>query len=209
LADGEIVYSYLTDQEFYDIRDRFIPNGQSLRFTGNPRDFFGGGDIYSPQGEYLGSYQQISIDDPAHNLAYEVRERFRDPETYKRAAVGALIGIAISRAGRGGTRGPARISPGSLPASEEAAALKTIQHIDAGTKPAGAVGTKWGTKFFNKNGDLPGPSGATSPYREYRVASGPGGANVRRIVKNELTGEMYYSWTHYGDTGKPAFVKIR
>jgi guanyl-specific ribonuclease Sa len=105
----------------------------------------------------------------------------------------------------------ARIMPGSLPAAEEAALLRTLKHIDAGTTPTGSLAKKWGTHFKNWDGDLPGASGPASPYREYRVApaSGVSGAGTNRVVVNSQTGEMYYTWTHYGDTAAPAFVKIR
>ncbi|WP_185734619.1 RHS repeat-associated core domain-containing protein, partial [Burkholderia sp. Bp9031] len=105
----------------------------------------------------------------------------------------------------------ARIAPGSLPAAEESALLNTLSHIDNGTVPTGPLAKKWGTQFKNWAGDLPGGQGPTSPYREYRVAPSPGttGAGTNRIVMNNQTGEMYYTWTHYGDTGNPAFVQIR
>jgi len=104
-----------------------------------------------------------------------------------------------------------RITPGSLPAEEEAALLRTLRHIDAGTTPTGPLQTKWGTKFKNWNGDLPGAQGPSSPYREYRVAPPPGtsGPGARRVVVNTSTGDVYYTWTHYGDSGPPAFVQIR
>lgn len=46
---------------------------------------------------------------------------------------------------------------------------------------------------------------------EYRVAppAGSKNAGTRRIVKNVDTGEMFYTWTHYGDAGNPAFLRIR
>jgi hypothetical protein len=68
-----------------------------------------------------------------------------------------------------------------------------------------------GDPFRNRLGDLPGGRGASSPYREYRVSPPPGtaGPGVRRIVANPATGETYYTWTHYGDAGSPAFVRIR
>ncbi|WP_408733303.1 ribonuclease domain-containing protein [Burkholderia cepacia] len=105
----------------------------------------------------------------------------------------------------------ARIAPGSLPAAEESALLNTLSHIDNGTVPTGPLAKKWGTQFKNWAGDLPGGQGPTSPYREYRVAPSPGttGAGANRIVANSQTGEMYYTWTHYGDAGNPAFVQIR
>lgn len=105
----------------------------------------------------------------------------------------------------------ARILPGSLSAAEENAVLNTIKHIDAGTRPTGSLAKRWGIKFENRKEDLPGPTGADSPYLEYRVAPSPGttGAGANRIVVNKHTGEMYYTWTHYGDNEGPAFVKVR
>ncbi|PSJ42216.1 polymorphic toxin-type HINT domain-containing protein [Allosphingosinicella deserti] len=105
----------------------------------------------------------------------------------------------------------AMIAPGSLPAIEENAVVTTLQHIDAGTMPAGSLAKKWGTQFKNWAGDLPGNQGPTSPYAEYRVAPSPGtsGAGTNRVVVNSQTGEAYYTWTHYGDTGNPPFVQIR
>jgi len=105
----------------------------------------------------------------------------------------------------------ARITPGSLPAAVEASLLRTLAHIDAGTTPTGSLATKWGTSFKNWAGDLPGAKGADSPYLEYRVSppAGTSGAGPLRVVVNTQTGEMYYTWTHYGDAGTPAFVQIR
>lgn len=105
----------------------------------------------------------------------------------------------------------ARIAPGSLPSEEEAAVLQTLQHIDAGTNPVGPLKKKWGTKFQNVGGDLPGGQYPASPYREYRVAPAPGtiGPGARRIVADTTTGEIYYTWTHYGDSGFPPFVQVR
>jgi RHS repeat-associated protein len=130
-------------------------------------------------------------------------------------AAAAGVGVAISTVRKAAQKGAskiiARIAPGSLPAAEEAAVLATLKHIDDGTKPAGALAKKWGTKFKNKAGDLPGSKGPASPYKEYRVAPSAGqtGAGPNRIVVNTKTGEMYYTWTHYGDSGQPAFVQIR
>ncbi|MBI1372973.1 MAG: ribonuclease [Phycisphaera sp.] len=107
--------------------------------------------------------------------------------------------------------GPAKIVPGSLPAEEEAALLRTLQHIDAGTVPSGPTARRWRIPFENWAGDLPGGSYASSPYTEYRVAppAGTAGGGVRRIVVDNQTGEVYYTWTHYGTAGNPPFVTIR
>jgi len=114
------------------------------------------------------------------------------------------------------TAEPPWITPGSLPAAEEAAVEATLKNIDSGTKPSGPLVKKWGTRFNNRptdNGtkDLPGGSYDQSPYMEYRVAPEPGtpGAGVRRVVYDTSNGKIYYTWTHYGDAGYPPFVRIR
>ncbi len=106
---------------------------------------------------------------------------------------------------------PPWITAGALPAEEEGALLCALRHIENGTKPTGALSRKWGTCFRNRNLDLPGPCAKSSPYLEYRVAPKPGtvGAGARRVVVDCQTGEMYYTWTHYGQSGAPPFVRIR
>jgi guanyl-specific ribonuclease Sa len=102
------------------------------------------------------------------------------------------------------------ITPGSLPAVEEAAVLRTLEHIDAGTVPSG-LSRRWGVRFNNRDGDLPGARSQASPYREYRVAPPPGTRlpGPMRVVVDSATRAIYYTWTHYGDGGFPAFVRIR
>ena len=101
--------------------------------------------------------------------------------------------------------------PGTLSAADEAAFAGALSYINAGTKPSGALAKKWGTQFKNLEGELPGAQGLASPYVEYRVAPSAGqiGAGTNRIVVNSQTGEVYYTWTHYGTSGNPPFVKIR
>jgi guanyl-specific ribonuclease Sa len=109
------------------------------------------------------------------------------------------------------TRGIERLSLAQLSAAEQAAVLETLQHIDAGTQPTGPLAKKWRAQFKNWSGDLPGPRGESSPFREFRVEPAPGtaGAGPRRIVTNPQTREVFYTWTHYGDSGEPAFVQLR
>jgi RHS repeat-associated protein len=104
---------------------------------------------------------------------------------------------------------PSWITPGSLPPGEEESLLNTLGSIDNGTVPAGPTGIKWGSVFKNWAGDLPGGQGPASPYQEYRVDPGSPDAGTLRVVQNSTTGETYYTWTHYGDTGCPSFVRIR
>lgn len=69
-------------------------------------------------------------------------------------------------------------------------------------------GMKWGASFGNRDGDLPGGSN----YKEYYVQKRPGDPTYhgsRRLVIHNSSKRVYYSWTHYGDNGQPAFVRIR
>lgn len=103
------------------------------------------------------------------------------------------------------------ISADSLSPAEASALDKTLGYIDSGTTPSGPLASKWGTPFKNWDAPLPGGVGPDSPYLEYRVAPPPGtaGAGPLRVVYNPDSGAMYYTWTHYGDAGDPAFVRIR
>ncbi|WP_251862291.1 ribonuclease domain-containing protein [Clostridium sp. Marseille-Q2269] len=98
------------------------------------------------------------------------------------------------------------IMPKSLPLEEEQAVLNTLKYIDNGTKPSSSLAKRWGIKFGNYQQYLP-----NGKYVEYRVSPpvGTTNAGARRIVQNVETGELYYTWTHYGDAAKPAFVRIR
>ena len=121
-------------------------------------------------------------------------------------AIGESIGGAVAAAPTAGKVIVPRLLPGSLPVEEETAVLRTLSHIDDGTVPAGPTGTRWGIPFNNRGGDLPGDKGALpTPYTEFRVDPGPGtvGAGARRIVVDNASGAIYYTWTHYGQAGTP------
>jgi RHS repeat-associated protein len=149
----------------------------------------------------------------AASLALSLNAFLTCPSLGNAAWVGAdLIALMLPiLPALGGARRIVRVTPGSLHAAEEARVLATLRHIDAGTVPSGALANRWGTRFRNWAGDLPGGRGPGSPYLEYRVApaAGTSGAGGSRIVANQLTGEMYYTWTHYGDMALPPFVQIR
>ncbi|MCT4632347.1 MAG: hypothetical protein N4A76_06380 [Firmicutes bacterium] len=78
--------------------------------------------------------------------------------------------------------------------------------MENGTVPSAKLSKKWGTPFGNREGYLPDGN-----YLEYRVASPAGtkGAGSRRIFENVDTGDLLYTWTHYGDSGDPAFLRIK
>jgi guanyl-specific ribonuclease Sa len=96
-----------------------------------------------------------------------------------------------------------------LPGEEEDAVLATLQRIDAGTKPTGALGKQWGSQFKNYKEPLPGAVGAASPYSEYRVAPPPGasGAGTRRLVVDSRNGAVYYTSTHYFSRNESADLR--
>jgi guanyl-specific ribonuclease Sa len=124
---------------------------------------------------------------------------------------GAIKGLSAPRLAANGTVVP-RIVSGTLPTAEEAVIKTTMDHIIAGTTPSGNLGVRWGIPFQNRAGELPGGQYAASPYQEYRVAPLPGqtGAGPNRIVVNSATGEMYYTWNHYGGrNAKPPFVQVK
>ena len=70
-------------------------------------------------------------------------------------------------------------------------------------------GGKWNEYHGNNAGDLPGARGAGG-YSEFyvRAAAGAPGWGTRRLVRNDASGRWSYSRTHYGSTGKPAFVLL-
>jgi guanyl-specific ribonuclease Sa len=125
----------------------------------------------------------------------------------KRVACNCNDNVGKLKKGESNTSGSISwITPGSLPKEEEEAVLKTLKYIDSGTIPNGKLRKKWGSRFRNNEKYLP-----EGEYKEYRVEPPPGSKKPgpRRIVVNVNTGEVYYTWTHYGDSGKPAFVRVR
>jgi hypothetical protein len=124
------------------------------------------------------------------------------------AIVGAVVGRGGGGAAGGATRA-ARITAGSLPAAEEASLLRTLGHIDAGYHSYWTAGSEVG-HAVQELGRRPARC-ARSFFAVLGVPRGPGtsGAGPLRVVSNPQTGEIFYTWTHYGDTGTPAFVQIR
>lgn len=109
------------------------------------------------------------------------------------------------------------LMPGSLPASEETDVIDAIRHINAGTIPPwlhpqarGIFGRPY-RNLVTPNGDfLPGSPGSGG-YVEYDVLPPVGvlKRGPRRIVQEIATGKLYYTDTHYGDSGLPSFWRIR
>lgn len=101
-------------------------------------------------------------------------------------------------------RALAGLSGDGLTGEEDAVkeAVKGIKSPGADTWNGG--GGKWNEYHGNGENNLP-----VGNYREYyvRPPEGVAGWGRRRIVKSS-TGRYYYSWTHYGENGKPPFVLL-
>ncbi len=100
-----------------------------------------------------------------------------------------------------------RINAGELPAPDQQAVSDVMNQIANNTRPPGKLGDNWGAAFKNLGGDLP-----TEPlgyYHEYTAL--PPGATQRGLLRVVTggQGEVYFTWTHYGKTGAPAFVQVR
>ena len=86
--------------------------------------------------------------------------------------------------------------------------LDTIKHIDEGVTPTGPTAKRWGITFENRDNDL--PPYASSPYLEYRVAPQPGmrAPGPLRVVVDTVSNAIYYTWTHYGQSGDPPLFEF-
>jgi hypothetical protein len=95
---------------------------------------------------------------------------------------------------------------------ETAAVQAALQALKDGTAialthPNGALRE---ADHLNRDADLPGAKrsgGYTETYVQKDPAS-PTYHGSRRLVVHTATGRTYYSWTHYGANGSPAFVKL-
>lgn len=91
---------------------------------------------------------------------------------------------------------------------EQKAIDVTLEYIEARADRHPNRTTNWGVKFENRKGNL--PLAEDGAYLEFFVNPTPGvkGVGERRIMINRFMREVYYTSTHYGDTGSPAFVKL-
>ncbi|HEY6891244.1 MAG TPA: hypothetical protein VI300_25790 [Solirubrobacter sp.] len=76
---------------------------------------------------------------------------------------------------------------------------------------ASPFGGRWNDYHGNNGGDLPGIRGAGG-YTEFYVRKVTGDTSgywgARRLVRHNDTGRWYFSRTHYGSNGTPAFVRL-
>ena len=83
---------------------------------------------------------------------------------------------------------------------------------NSGKVPGAIKKFKWGELHANRDGDLPGKQGAGG-YKEYYVRRGDGTDGgehpQRRIVIRDSDGKKFYTNTHYGRDGAPAFYELK
>ena len=88
--------------------------------------------------------------------------------------------------------------------NEQASVTAAIAALDKGTLAVR-------DDHENKEGNLPGRRRVNGVYDEYLVAKPEGAASVgaRRLVVHRAKKFVYYTWTHYGQNGTPAFVRVK
>lgn len=132
--------------------------------------------------------------DPAADKAKEDAAK----EAAKQAGLVASDGSSIGRK-----------APSQFGGDEKKAIEDALAAYDAGKQPTltHPNGMKWGLPFGNKQGKLP-----AGTYREYYVQKANNSSTYhgnRRLVIDVNTKRVYYTSTHYGDNGSPAFVLLR
>jgi len=111
---------------------------------------------------------------------------------------------------------PAWITFDSLPVQERQEVQSTLDQISRvrpGPRPGSVKAVRWATEFNNR--PLRGqtvpelPAKPAGYYHEYRVVPvNATRAGALRIVTGS-NGEVYYTWTHYGGSGQPSFVRLK
>ena len=130
------------------------------------------------------------------------------------AAAGEAETKAAKEQGRVAADGTiiARKDPADFPAEERAKIGRALRRHDGTPNPGENLwwSGAWGESHGNYQGRLPGIRGGGG-YKEYYVEPGPGQTppGPRRLVKKESSGRLFYSNTHYGDSGNPAYYALR
>jgi hypothetical protein len=159
-------------------------------------------------------------EDKAVTAAVAAAERSAAKASANAAAVAAALAEAQQQMAwraeglwPGNGRPAARIetkSRANVGASDEerAAVVEALDALKDSTK-SHTFARKWGDDHGNSEGNLPGTPGLGG-YTEYYVRRAPGqpAPGARRLVKHTRSGFVYYSATHYGKEGPPAFVKV-
>jgi RHS repeat-associated protein len=107
--DGRRYRICSTDGECYEHSDDDFNAGRragtkdGFTFSGDGK-YHETGDIRDKDGNLVATYEQISLDEPAHQLAFEMQRQFGSPDLYMRVARNLVGGAAMAAiAGRGGT----------------------------------------------------------------------------------------------------------
>ncbi len=117
--DGKECYDH-SDDDFNAGRRAGKKDG--FAFTGDGK-YFEKGEIRDKDGNVIATYQQTSLDDPAHELAFHMQVQFRSSDLYIRSAGNAISGAMIGALIGGGTIKVNRItttSPSRSAALQEA-----------------------------------------------------------------------------------------
>lgn len=120
-------------------------------------------------------------------------------------AAGLYVQAGQPAAGNSALTGADRPSVSSASRAIPPEALETYEYAKANDwrTRSGYVG---GSVFENREGRLP-KDGA---YREYDIHPARQGVNrgPERVVIDTRSGRGWYTGTHYGDAGEPAFIEI-
>jgi hypothetical protein len=116
-------YSLIDDWLFRQERKRY--QGEGFTFTGDGK-FFESGSILDPGGQFVGSYEQISIDDNVERFGLAMARR---ASASKKLIVGFAVGTAVV----GATGGAALYVSGTVAGSGlTTLGLKTYSHLSSG-----------------------------------------------------------------------------
>jgi guanyl-specific ribonuclease Sa len=88
-------------------------------------------------------------------------------------------------------------------------AQDTIMHLESNGFTQAPVGysSKSGSIFMNRNNDLPAKE--RGYYKEWDTKTlVEGGRKTSERLVTGKNGEVYYTNTHYGDKGNPAFIQV-
>jgi Bacterial EndoU nuclease len=90
--DGKECYNH-SDDDFNAGRRAGKKDG--FTFSGDGK-YFEKGDIRDKDGNVIATYEQTSLDEPAHQLAFEMQRQFGSPDLYARVAANLVSGAVIS-----------------------------------------------------------------------------------------------------------------
>jgi len=98
--DGRKYRICSTDGQCYEHSDADFNAGRragtkdGFTFSGDGK-YFEKGDIRDKDGKLIATYEQTSLDEPAHQLAFEMQRQFGSPDLYKRVAANLVSGAAL------------------------------------------------------------------------------------------------------------------